>query len=145
MDGAFVYRLTAAFNPSLLLGDRGHAVPLDHPKQLLLGHLAGALLTSIALGLVIVYRRSTSSASTAQHKLSPGLDLTSEGSCWYGLVIRPGRRLNRRTGWPNGATDGRRRRRARGRPRWQQTLSKGSARTTFVVGALLYPPWRLFT
>jgi hypothetical protein len=53
------------------------------------------------------------------------------------FVIRPGRETGR-------LADRRRRREEKKQdkktPKWQQTLSKGSARTTFVVGALLTLP-----
>jgi hypothetical protein len=42
---------------------------LDHPRRLLLGYLLGALMTSMTLGLVIVYSLD-GSAQTAQHTLS---------------------------------------------------------------------------
>ena len=139
MNGAFVYALTAALNPTLL-GATTVMLLLDHPKRLLLGYLAGALLTSVTLGLVIVFALD-GSASTAQHKLSPALDLALGGILLVvAWVIRPGREPNER-GW---LAERRRRRQeakeGKGPPKWQQTLSKGSARTTFVVGALLTLP-----
>ena len=139
MNGAFVYALTAALNPTLL-GATTVMLLLDHPKRLLLGYLLGALLTSVTLGLVIVFALD-GSASTAQHKLSPALDLALGGILLVvAWVIRPGREPNER-GW---LAERRRRRQEakedKGPPKWQQTLSKGSARTTFVVGALLTLP-----
>ena len=63
MNGAFVYALTAALNPTLL-GATTVMLLLDHPKRLLLGYLLGALLTSVTLGLVIVFALDGS----AQHR-----------------------------------------------------------------------------
>jgi len=136
MNGAFVYALTAALNPTLL-GATTVMLLLDHPKRLLLGYLAGALLTSMTLGLVIVFALD-GSASTAQHTLSPAMDLALGGLLLVlAFVIRPGRETGR-------LADRRRRREEKKQdkepPKWQQTLSKGSARTTFVVGALLTLP-----
>jgi hypothetical protein len=130
-----LYALIAALNPTLL-GATTVMLLLDHPKRLLLGYLLGALLTSMTLGLVIVFALD-GSASTAQHTLSPSLDLALGGiliAVSYALR-RPGRASN---------PERRRRRqvakREKGPPLWQRTLSRGSPRMTFVVGALLTLP-----
>lgn len=139
MNGAFVYALTAALNPTLL-GATTVMLLLDRPKRLLLGYLLGALLTSVTLGLVVVFALD-GSASTAQHTLSPAMDLALGGILLVvAFAIRPSREPRE-----TGRLAERRRRRAeakkdKGPPKWQQTLSKGSARTTFVVGALLTLP-----
>jgi Sap, sulfolipid-1-addressing protein len=139
VSGAFVYALTAALNPTLL-GATTVMLLLDHPKRLLLGYLLGALMTSVTLGLVIVFTLD-GSASTAQHTLSPAMDLALGGILLLvAWMIRPGRQPKE-----GGILAERRRRKqeAKGEkqpPRWQRTLSKGSARTTFVVGAVLTLP-----
>jgi hypothetical protein len=139
VSGAFVYALTAALNPTLL-GATTVMLLLDHPKRLLLGYLLGALLTSITLGLVIVFALD-GSASTAQHTLSPSMDLALGGILLLvAFLIRPGHEPR-----GIGRLAERRRRRAeakegKGPPKWQRTLSEGSARTTFVVGVLLTLP-----
>ena len=139
VNGAFVYALTAALYPTLLAATTVMLL-LDHPKRLLLGYLAGAMLTSVTLGLVIVFALD-GSASTAQHKLSPALDLALGGIVLVvAFIIRPGREPKE-----TGRLAARRRRKQEGKedkgpPRWQRTLSQGSARTTFVVGALLSLP-----
>jgi hypothetical protein len=129
-----VYAFFAALNPTLL-GATTVMLLLDHPKRLLLGYLLGALMTSVTLGLVIVFSLD-GSAKTAQHTLSPALDLALGALLIVvSYAIRNG-----------GRTESERRRRRReareskGPPRWQRTLSKGSARATFVVGALLTLP-----
>ena len=139
MNGTLVYALAAALNPTLL-GATTVMLLLDHPKRLLLGYLLGALCTSITLGLVIVFSLD-GPASTAQHTLSPALDLAL-GSILIVLafVIRPGRQ--RREG---GRLAERRRRKKEAKedkrpPLWQRKLSQGTARTTFVIGALLTLP-----
>jgi hypothetical protein len=139
VNGAFVYALTAALNPTLL-GATTVMLLLDHPKRLLLGYLLGALLTSVTLGLVIVFALD-GSAHTAQHTLSPAMDLALGGILLVvAWVIRPSRQP-KKGGW---MAERRRRNKEgkgeKGPPKWQQTLSKGSARTTFVVGALLTLP-----
>src|SRR5205807_2983184 len=98
----------------------------------------GAMMTSITLGLVIIFAVPHSSAtSTTQNTLSPGVDIALGGLFLFlAYVVYSGRfdRLRER----------RRERKAakpdKGPPRWQRELSKGSARTTFIVGALLTLP-----
>jgi hypothetical protein len=113
---------------------------LDHPKRLLLGYLLGALLTSVTLGLVIVFAMD-GSASTAQHTLSPAMDLALGGILLVvAYMIRPGRQPKE-----SGRLAERRRRKQeskgdKGPPLWQRKLSQGTAWTTFVVGALLTLP-----
>jgi hypothetical protein len=134
MSGVFVYALTAALNPTLL-GATTVMLLLDHPKRLLVGYLLGALMTSVTLGLIIVFTLD-GSASTAQHELSPAMDLALGGILLLvAFMIRPGRPRE----------GGRRRRKKeakgdKGPPLWQRKLSQGSARVTFVVGALLTLP-----
>jgi hypothetical protein len=139
VNGALVYALTAALNPTLL-GATTVMLLLDHPKRLLLGYLLGALMTSVTLGLVIVFTLD-GSASTAQHTLSPAMDLALGAILLVvAWMIRPSRQpreggwlAERRRSKKEGKED-------KGPPRWQRTLSQGSARTTFVVGALLTLP-----
>jgi Sap, sulfolipid-1-addressing protein len=138
VNGAPVYAFAAALNPTLL-GATTVMLLLDHPKSLLLGYLAGALLTSTTLGLVIIFALD-GSASTAQHTLSPTVDLALGAILLVvAFVIRPGR-----TPSETGRLAERRRHREENGekepPKWQRTLSEGSARTTFVVGALLTLP-----
>jgi hypothetical protein len=130
----FVYALLAALNPTLL-GATTVMLLLDHPKRLLLGYLLGALMTSMTLGLVIVFALD-GSAKTGQHTLSPAFDLALGG-----ILIAVSYAINRRG---RAAAERRRRRREAREPKepplWQRTLSRGSAWTTFVVGALLTLP-----
>jgi hypothetical protein len=139
MSGAFVYALTAALNPTLL-GATTVMLLLDHPKRLLLGYLLGALMTSVTLGLVSVFALD-GSASTAQHTLSPAMDLALGALLLVvAFMIRPGRqpketgRLAERRRKKEAAAED------KGPSLWQRKLSQGTARTTFVVGALLTLP-----
>jgi hypothetical protein len=142
MSEIFVFAFTAALNPTLL-GATTVMLLLPHPKRLLLGYLAGALLTSVTLGCVIVFALDGSSGgtSTAQHSLSPGMDLTLGGLLLVvAYYVRPSKPRKE-----TGRLAERRRRRAEKKaqkrpPRWQRALSKGTARTTFVIGALLTLP-----
>jgi hypothetical protein len=136
VNGALVYALTSALNPTLL-GATTVMLLLDRPKRLLLGYLLGALMTSVTLGLVIVFTLD-GSASTAQHKLSPAMDLAFGAILLVvAWVTRPSH-VPKEGGWL--AERRRRRKEGKGPPRWQRRLSQGSARTTFVVGALLTLP-----
>jgi Sap, sulfolipid-1-addressing protein len=129
--------LTASLNPTLVAATTVMLL-LDHPRRLMLGYLLGAMMTSVTLGLVIVFAVPHSSAtSTAQSTLSPGADIALGAlllALAYALHSGHVERLRER----------RRARKAekpdKGPPRWQRELSKGTARTTFVVGALLTLP-----
>src|SRR4029079_6073533 len=96
----FALSLTSALNPTLLTATTVMLL-LDHPRRLLFGYLAGAMLTSITLGLVIVFSLSGSGVtSTTQHTLSPIADLVLGAlALILSLVIRAGvqdRMLERR-------------------------------------------------
>jgi hypothetical protein len=135
VSGALPYAFLAAANPTLLAATTVMLL-LDHPKRLLLGYLLGALMTSVTLGLVIVFALD-GSAKTAQHTLSPAYDLAlgalliaiSYGISRWDLTAFADRRRRRKENKPD-----------KGPPLWQRKLSQGSAWMTFVVGALLTLP-----
>jgi Sap, sulfolipid-1-addressing protein len=129
--------LTASLNPTLVAATTAMLL-LPSPTKLMLGYLLGALMTSVTLGLVIVFSLSNSSATnTAENTLSPAVDIALGGLALVGAwVLWSGRhervaerRQARKAAKPE-----------KGPPRWQRELSKGSARTTFVIGALLTLP-----
>ena len=139
MGDVFLLAFLAALYPTLLAATTVMLL-LPHPKRLLLGYLCGAAMTSITLGLVIVFAlRHAGLTKTTQVTLGPGEDIVL--GCLalaIAFVLRSGRdrRLVERR---------RERKAAKGKdkagpPRWQQALGRGSARTTFVVGALLTLP-----
>jgi hypothetical protein len=83
---------------------------------------------------VIVYSlEGSGTVSTTENTLSPAATMAL-GAIALGaaLVLGTGGRTERRMR--------RRPKRDKGPPRWQRALQKGSARTTFVVGALLTLP-----
>lgn len=130
-----LYALLAALNPTLLAATTVMLL-LDRPKRLLVGYLLGALMTSMTLGLVIVFSLD-GSAHTAQHTLSPAFDLALGGL----LIVLS--YVIRRSGRSGESEPSRRRaeaKRTKGPPLWQRTLSRGSAWMTFAVGALLTLP-----
>lgn len=133
----FVFSLTAALNPTLLAASTV-MLTLDSPKRLLSGYLAGALLTSVTCGLLLVFALPNSAtSSTAKHSVSPAIDITLGVLILViAFVVGTGRDRRRRA-WSE-----RRREKAKDKPppKWKRTLSKGSARDTFVVGVLLSFP-----
>lgn len=104
---------------------------LPNPRRLMLGYLLGALMTSITLGIVIVYTlESTGALRTTKNTLSPAATMALGLIALVGALV-----LSMRRGQHAG-----RPKKEKGPPRWQRALSRGSARTTFVVGALLTLP-----
>jgi len=130
----FLLALAAALNPTLVAASTLMML-LPNPKRLMLGYLLGALMTSITLGLVIVTSLESSSAvRTTENTLSPAATLAL-GAIFLAAALLVARRGDER------AADSRRvRRQDKAPPRWQQALGRGSARTTFLVGALLTLP-----
>src|SRR5947209_11539229 len=137
MGEVVLLALTASLNPSLLTATTLMLL-LDRPARLMAGYLAGAYMTSITVGLVIVFSLSGSSATTTvQHTISPLGDIA------LGLLLVM-LALVVRSAWPNRLRE-RRRARAAGKPekgpaRWQRVLSGGSPRAAFAIGAVLTLP-----
>lgn len=137
MGDVFLLAFLAALYPTLLAATTVMLM-LSHPKRLLLGYLLGAAMTSIALGLVIVFTlRHSGISHTTQTTLGPGEDIAL--GCLALVVayalgserdesIRERRRERKVAKGPQGP------------PRWQQFLGRGSARVTFAVGACLTLP-----
>src|SRR5947208_2879472 len=92
MGDIFLLGLLAMFNPSLLAAVTVMLL-LPNPSRLMFGYLLGAYLTSITLGLIIVFSLQGSSAeSTAKDTISPVEDivigLLAVAIAW---VLRTGR------------------------------------------------------
>ncbi len=141
MGEIFLLSLTAAFNPTLVAATTVMLV-LTNPKWLMLGYLLGALMTSITLGIVIVFALQSSGAvSTTQHSVNPAVDLALGAiALIVALAIatdRHSRVLERRR---RRAAKNKNKDKDKAPPRWQRALGRGSARTTFAVGALLTLP-----
>jgi hypothetical protein len=111
---------------------------LPNPVRLMLGYLLGALLTSITLGLLIISALEGSSAvATTKNTLSPAATIALGCIALLGaLVLGTDRHLGR----SNRRESGEHKTKEKGPPRWQRALGRGSARVTFVVGALLTLP-----
>jgi hypothetical protein len=133
LSDVLLFSLTAALNPTLLTATTVMLL-LPSPKRLLLGYLLGALTTGITVGLVIVdWLGRSDVVSTTKRELDPALDIAI-GSLFLVVAIVVG----------TGSWGRRRERRMQSGPkkvpRWQQTMSRGTARTTFVIGLLLSFP-----
>jgi len=133
----FFLAFLAALYPTLLAATTVMLL-LPHPKRLLLGYLCGAAMTSVTLGLVIVFAlRHSGLVESTETTLGPGADIVLGSlALVIAVVLRSGRDQK--------LVERRRERKAAkgpsGPPRWQEALGRGSARTTFVVGALLTLP-----
>ncbi len=134
MSQVLLLAFAAAFNPTLVAASTLMML-LPNAKRLMLGYLSGALITSITLGLVIVFSLTGSGAArTTERVLSPAATLAlGVISLVAAFVVGTGRHQRI-------AEHRRARRQTKAPPRWQRALGRGSARTTFAVGALLTLP-----
>ena len=137
MSQVVLLSLTASLNPTLVAATTVMLL-LDKPPRLMGGYLLGAYVTSITLGLVIVFSLSNSSASnTTENTISPAVDIALGAILLaVAVVLHSGRHepyMERRKARKAEKPD-------EGPPRWQRELGKGSPRVTFVIGALLTLP-----
>jgi hypothetical protein len=138
----FFLSLLAMFNPTLLA-----AVTLmlltEHPKRLMLGYLLGAYVTSITLGLAIVFALHDSDVvSTSKRTIGPGEDIVI--GCLLLLIAyvlgtdrdaRLRERRARRKEAKLAKAGGEKK-----EPLPMRLLGRGSPRIAFVVGMLLSFP-----
>ena len=110
---------------------------LPSPKRLMLGYLAGAVTTSVIVGIAIVeWLHHSGVVGTTKHSVAPGIDIAfGVIALLAAFVVQSGRvararerRAERRAG------------KVKKTPRWQEALSGGTPRTTFVIGLLLSFP-----
>src|SRR4051794_28386974 len=128
MREVVLFAFPAALNPTLLTATTVMLLLRD-PAPLMLGYWLGAMTTSVSLGLIIVFALQGSDAvSTTRHTLSPLADLALGAlALLVALVLATDREPHRSKG-------------DKGPPRWQRALSRGTARTTFVLGVMLTLP-----
>jgi hypothetical protein len=138
----FLLSLLAMFNPTLLA-----AVTLmlltEHPKRLMFGYLLGAYVTSITLGLAIVFALHDSDVvSTSKRTIGPGEDIVI--GCLLLLIAyvlgtdrdaRLRERRARRKEAKLAKAGGEKK-----EPLPMRLLGRGSPRIAFVVGMLLSFP-----
>jgi hypothetical protein len=132
--------LVAMANPTLLAAVTAMLL-LPRPRRPMLGYLLGAYTTSLAAGLLIVFSLHGSSAeNTSKHKISPIEDiLIGILNLTIAYVLATGRaaQLQKRRQRHHRAKHAA----ANAKTPWsERMLAKGSARLTFVVGALLSFP-----
>jgi Sap, sulfolipid-1-addressing protein len=143
MGDIFILALVSAANPTLLAAVT-LMLFLPSPKRLLLGYLAGALLTSLTIGCVIVFVVHDSSATSAgRNTVSPSIDI----ACGLILllvayVLNAGhdQRLKERRRGRKQAKAGGAEPEEKGPSKVEQLLGRGSARITFALGAILTLP-----
>jgi Sap-like sulfolipid-1-addressing protein len=129
--------LTASLNPTLVAATTVMLL-LDSPAKLMAGYLLGAYMTSLTLGLVIVFSIPNSSAtSTTQNTISPGVDIVLGA---IALVVAWVLYTGRHEGFKERRRAKKEAKGPKEPPRWQRELNKGSPRVTFVIGALLTLP-----
>ena len=136
MGRVFLFALTAALNPTLLTAATVMLL-LPSPKRLMLGYWLGAMTTGIVVGVAIVeWLKHSGAVGTTQRSVSPGIDLALGAIALIGAYSI----------WSGHAERARERRREKRAlkpkkpPKWQEKLSGGTARTTFVIGLLLSFP-----
>ncbi len=131
--------LVAMFNPTLLAAVTIMML-LPKTKTLMFGYLLGAYLTSISLGMLVVFSlHHSEGAETARNTLSPAQDLTVGAILVIvGIALRTTRVEEMR--------ERRAERKAAKHPEeekqsWpERLLGRGSARVSFAVGVLLSFP-----
>ena len=75
MSQVILLSLTASLNPTLVAATTVMLL-LPSPSKLMLGYLLGAYVTSITLGLVIVFSLPNSSTTnTTENTISPAVDI----------------------------------------------------------------------
>jgi hypothetical protein len=143
MGDILLLALVAAANPTLLAAVT-LMLFLPSPKRLLLGYLAGALLTSLTVGFVIVFVVHDSSATSAgRNTISPSLDIAFGAILLLVAYVLHGgqdQRMKERRRQKKVAKAGGEEPVEKGPSKVEQLLGRGSARITFALGVVLTLP-----
>jgi hypothetical protein len=143
MGDILLLALVAAANPTLLAAVT-LMLFLPSPKRLLLGYLAGALLTSLTVGFVIVFVVHDSSATSAgRNTISPSLDIAFGTILLLVAYVLHGgqdQRMKERRRQKKVAKAGGEEPAEKGPSKVEQLLGRGSARITFALGVVLTLP-----
>ena len=135
MSELILLSLASAFTPTLVAATTLMML-LPQPKKLMLGYLAGAAMTSLTIGLVIVFTLERSSAvSTTEQSVSPGLTIAVGAAALVAALVLRARQNGRAPERSSAVGEP-----ERVEPKWRRSLSTGSMRTTFAVGAVLTLP-----
>jgi Sap, sulfolipid-1-addressing protein len=143
MGDIFLLSLVSAANATLLAAVTVMLF-LPNPKRLLLGYLAGALLTSLTIGFLIVFVvHDASSTSTARNTVIPSIDVAFGAILLLvAYVLSSGhdqrlkeRRKQKRLEKTEGDEQA-----EKGPSKVEQLLGRGSARVTFALGVVLTLP-----
>jgi hypothetical protein len=143
MGDIFLLSLVSAANATLLAAVTVMLF-LPSPKRLLLGYLAGALLTSLTIGFLIVFVIDDASAtSTAKNAVSPSLDVAFGAILLLVAYVLGGghdqrlkeRRRQRKSAKSEGEDPA-----EKGPSKVEALLGRGSARVTFALGVVLTLP-----
>lgn len=131
MGRAFLLAFLAALNPTLLAATTVMLL-LNNPGRLMLGYLLGAMMTSVTLGIVIVFSLESSNAvNDTQNTVNPAVDIALGAIALVIARVLAARPHESRPA--PGAKE-------KAPPRWQTRLSRSSPRGAFVVGACLTLP-----
>jgi hypothetical protein len=140
MGHVLLFTLTAMANPTLVAAVTVMLL-LPDPKRLMIGYLCGAMLTSITLGILIVFEaQHLGITGSAKHTLNPIEDFVIGGLLLtVAFVLHGGRDRSVRERRAE-----RKRSKQEGKPekvpRWEQWLRRGNPRITFALGVVLTLP-----
>jgi hypothetical protein len=129
MGRALLFALLAAVNPTLLTATTVMLL-LPNPRRLMFGYLGGALTTGMIVGVSIVkWLPNSSAVGTTKHEVAPAIYVAfGTLALIAAYVLHSGRSVRKR------------REGEKKTPKWQQRLSGGRARTTFLIGLVLSFP-----
>ncbi|HEY2716798.1 MAG TPA: GAP family protein [Solirubrobacterales bacterium] len=137
-DGVSIllFGLMSALNPTLLAAVTIMLL-LPSPKRLMVGYLLGAYLTSIALGLLIVFElHGDASVASAKRTLSPIADLVLGGLLVTAGLVLKDRRMRARSERHKAAKAAKEKKESIP----ERLLGRGDPRITFFVGVILTFP-----
>jgi hypothetical protein len=143
MGDIFLLSLVSAANASLLAAVTVMLF-LPSPKRLLLGYLAGALLTSLTIGFLVVFVvHDAAAASTTRNAVSPAIDIAFGAILLLVAYVLRGdhdQRLKERRRQKKLAKSDGEEPAEKGPSKVEQLLGRGSARVTFALGVVLTQP-----
>lgn len=136
MGDVVLFSFASALNPTLLAATTVMLFMPSHPERLMLGYWLGAMVTSLASGLLLIYvLDGTGASNNAKHTLTPIEDYVLAGGALIVAALLAGgafRRVRTRRAM--------RRTEPRKTPKWQQRMRDGELRTAFVIGMALSLP-----